>query len=1149
MRYRKLDKASEIQPGAHLLIQGNGWPAPIEYTALAMTPTSVANWGGTPHEMVRVVFRLGAGINGPHVTLELPEILEPHFVVRAIETGELPGDLDPGIRDLVELLHRHHFPTSDSGDGYSKIGGDMDGPDGCVLPFPHIAISVHADRLLSETARLRELILRGGSRADREAFRGWSIEPSFVVPMGEHPIEDALILLSGPPNPDSVRSQEFATLLGRLAEGDLAIDALRERLAAEGWDLLEGASLEQLETLIADTLNAGGEEIKIKAPPGHLLEAEGACGASFASGSITFSAYKRGRQDTTFEKLRERLAGKKAAALRTALVTLNDELARGTVISLEAAKGTFLVLGAVGGGILEFDRALGRYITKSFEFGSRTSIIVGKPEEPNPANPVDPGGAPDDTPSRAEVERANIAALDQFPRAVREREEITLEDGEQLKIKARPGSSLDIFGEGFVNNAGGIDYSATMTARPSNAPAIKLDGSLGEVKIRDFKIDPKTGELLIGKGLEPEGPPEGVEIGRVPMSIKIDSVSLIDVPLPGLGPIKIVIPDERPTAAEALEGLARMKAATGVNAEQALANAAAIGAALDPNVARKASLARRAEEEAARKAENTERITKQLAEAWPDGPPPGGVYEGESLDALYPDDIEKGSAEEARLEAGFEAEALRAEAAFERFELSADSLGVYINAAFNEGVASIALKASANPYAEGSKIHKAWNAGREDGVATIQLEEMKKERERRAYDLGRSAGISTSDVQCCPFEHGSEIRRLWILGFEDGLSEVADANSKDRRAQIDRTPESKRTLRLKITEALGLDFDAESDDSILDLIKRNAAVSKGHAARQNPVTFDIEGASESAPPRLIIGPDGKVDLDTIRDVGQWLTEHGQIGICLEAPKGCRFDIEADTGSALFGACAIIVKARDERFGEIPSSSQPLEETEALDFDKEKAANESALRVARGFYEGIREKVAAHEPVPAAYVADLLDDWERQYVERSAELRAARSRRERLESKVATILKVSGSLKPEAKAEIERLAKERLEIERSPAEQLEALEKLRAKLEASRPGNAPKIVIRRDQLDPDQIETIEKLLGEGRSVGYSIGGTVKVAEELAEPEGPPEPITFPFIFCYACGGTSQPADDGKCPVCSSPRTIGTYKPSGEPKGDL
>lgn len=82
---------------------------------------------------------------------------------------QVPYDeIDPGIRRVVRWLNDHGFSTNDSGDGRTKLTGDgkplpeRDSSDqgyNCVLPFPHVVMSVPVDQLGSECDRLRDLLI------------------------------------------------------------------------------------------------------------------------------------------------------------------------------------------------------------------------------------------------------------------------------------------------------------------------------------------------------------------------------------------------------------------------------------------------------------------------------------------------------------------------------------------------------------------------------------------------------------------------------------------------------------------------------------------------------------------------------------------------------------------------------------------------------------------------------------------------------------------------------------------------------------------------------------------------------------------------------------------------------------------------------
>ena len=70
--------------------------------------------------------------------------------------------LDPGIRDVVRVLRKAWFQTTDSGDGVSKP------PEERTVEGPHVFITVPPKMLLSESHRLMNLL---GS--------GWRVEATY----------------------------------------------------------------------------------------------------------------------------------------------------------------------------------------------------------------------------------------------------------------------------------------------------------------------------------------------------------------------------------------------------------------------------------------------------------------------------------------------------------------------------------------------------------------------------------------------------------------------------------------------------------------------------------------------------------------------------------------------------------------------------------------------------------------------------------------------------------------------------------------------------------------------------------------------------------------------------------------------------------
>jgi len=99
-------------------------------------------------------------------------------------------DLDPGIVDLVRLLWDAGFTPTDSGDGVSKVGGSMDGDDGCVIPRPHVALSVDRLDLLVETDRAISVLEASGRPID--PLTAWHVEGTYAGG------DDALIMVWGP---------------------------------------------------------------------------------------------------------------------------------------------------------------------------------------------------------------------------------------------------------------------------------------------------------------------------------------------------------------------------------------------------------------------------------------------------------------------------------------------------------------------------------------------------------------------------------------------------------------------------------------------------------------------------------------------------------------------------------------------------------------------------------------------------------------------------------------------------------------------------------------------------------------------------------------------------------------------------------------
>jgi len=107
-------------------------------------------------------------------------------------------DLDPGIADLVHFLRARGFDTTDSGDGWSKRGGPMDGEGGCVMPCPHVVVCTDPALLLVDAERLVMAL------CDYVAMEGktlpgdvWTVEATFL-PGGDPGSGRGVLLASGP---------------------------------------------------------------------------------------------------------------------------------------------------------------------------------------------------------------------------------------------------------------------------------------------------------------------------------------------------------------------------------------------------------------------------------------------------------------------------------------------------------------------------------------------------------------------------------------------------------------------------------------------------------------------------------------------------------------------------------------------------------------------------------------------------------------------------------------------------------------------------------------------------------------------------------------------------------------------------------------
>lgn len=96
----------------------------------------------------------------------------------ATEQDMLAG-VDPGVRRLVTWLRENDFNTTDSGDGKTKFAQGFTEEDG-VCPYPHVAIVVEKDKLVSEADRLADLLYEE---------HGVAVEP--MPPEGDPPRIDA----------------------------------------------------------------------------------------------------------------------------------------------------------------------------------------------------------------------------------------------------------------------------------------------------------------------------------------------------------------------------------------------------------------------------------------------------------------------------------------------------------------------------------------------------------------------------------------------------------------------------------------------------------------------------------------------------------------------------------------------------------------------------------------------------------------------------------------------------------------------------------------------------------------------------------------------------------------------------------------------
>lgn len=68
-------------------------------------------------------------------------------------------ELDPGIRETVRWLNENQFITTDSGDGVTKVGSDMEG----VIEEPHVMIRcASASSMINDAFNLANLLRAKG---------------------------------------------------------------------------------------------------------------------------------------------------------------------------------------------------------------------------------------------------------------------------------------------------------------------------------------------------------------------------------------------------------------------------------------------------------------------------------------------------------------------------------------------------------------------------------------------------------------------------------------------------------------------------------------------------------------------------------------------------------------------------------------------------------------------------------------------------------------------------------------------------------------------------------------------------------------------------------------------------------------------------
>lgn len=86
-------------------------------------------------------------------------------------------ELDPGIRELVKLLHDNGWSTMDSGDGVTKLQDGDDHPG--VLPFPHVVGPLPADIGVREAAHALQELMDGN-----ECGHGFYVDIAYSLQHG-----------------------------------------------------------------------------------------------------------------------------------------------------------------------------------------------------------------------------------------------------------------------------------------------------------------------------------------------------------------------------------------------------------------------------------------------------------------------------------------------------------------------------------------------------------------------------------------------------------------------------------------------------------------------------------------------------------------------------------------------------------------------------------------------------------------------------------------------------------------------------------------------------------------------------------------------------------------------------------------------------